>query len=391
MLFPKGEIRHQNLLTAYTDLSALVTTLKSEGFSGSVEVEFPGSKGTLFVASGEIINAEARRGADSKRMIGQEAARHLLGLSNQKDGVLHVYRMPPDRVAIVTSTLQSEIIFKDLSSDFTRLDRLIIKLREERHNGFIEILTKEHKEMGILFFLDGEVNDLLTTSETGASLVDKKSILGYLENVVKQGVIFNVYRSGGKPPLKEAPPKEALPKEVSPKEAPPKEMPPKEVTSKEMPPREPLPKEAPPKGAPPKELTPKAMGGGVKDLIPFLQDLLSKVEKLVDGASRKGTFLSGFKRSLIEKSLDYPFLDPFAGEFEYREGTIVFRGETGARDFAKGIGESLRATLDLLEEEFPKNRILPVKLRAGIESSLEQYREGLKRLGVDSVLASIFQ
>ena len=391
MLFPKGEIRHQNLLTAYTDLSALVTTLKSEGFSGSVEVEFPGCKGTLFVASGEITNAEARRETDPKRMVGQEAARHLLGLSNQKDGVLHVYRMPPDRVAIVTSTLQSEIIFKDLSSDFTRLDRLIIKLREERHNGFIEILTKEHKEMGILFFLDGEVTDLLTASETGVSLVDKKSIPGYLENVVKQGVIFNVCRSAGKLPPKETPSKEVPSKEIPPREVSPKEIPAKEISLKETPPKEMPPKEVAPKGPSPKEPAPKAMGGGVRDLIPILQDILSKVEKLVDGASRKGTFLNGFKRSLIEKSLDYPFLDPFAGEFEYREGTIVFRGETGARDFAKGVGESLRATLSLLEEEFPKNKILPVKLKAGIESSLEQYREGLRRSGVDSVLASIFQ
>jgi hypothetical protein len=329
--------------------------------------------------------------------------------------------MPPDRVAIVTSTLQSDIIFKDLASDFTRLDRLIVKLREEKHNGFIEILTKEHKWMGILFFLEGEVADLFTTSEAGATVVDKKSIPGYLENVVKQGVIFNVYRSAGKTPPKEMPPKEAPLKESPPKETPPKETPvreispkdapPKETAHKEVPPREiPLkegsPKEIPPKEMPLKELpskdltlketpskevTHKLMAGGMKDLIPILQDILSKIEKLVDGASRKGTFLKGFKRSLIEKSLEYPFLDPFAGEFEYREGTMVFKGEAGAKDFARGVSESLRTALDQLQEEFPKDRILPVKLKAGIESSLEQHREGLKRLGVDSILVSIFQ
>jgi hypothetical protein len=31
----------QKLSTAYTDLSALVSTLKSEGFSGTIEIEFP--------------------------------------------------------------------------------------------------------------------------------------------------------------------------------------------------------------------------------------------------------------------------------------------------------------------------------------------------------------
>ena len=30
MSFPKGEVRHENLLTAYTDLSALVATMKPD-------------------------------------------------------------------------------------------------------------------------------------------------------------------------------------------------------------------------------------------------------------------------------------------------------------------------------------------------------------------------
>ena len=62
-------------------------------------------------------------------------------------------------------------------------------------------------------------------------------------------------------------------------------------------------------------------------LIPILQEVLSQAEKLVDGASRiKGLFLKVFKESLLEKSEEFTFLDPFAGEFEYREGAIQFTG-----------------------------------------------------------------
>jgi len=375
-LFPKGEPKHQNLSTAYTDLSALLKTLKAEGFSGTVDVEFPGSKGTFFVASGEIINAEARKGADSRRMLGQEAAQVLLSLSNQKDGVLNVYRMPSERVAVIAGTLQSDILLKDLSSDFTRLDRLILKLREEKHNGFIEILTKEHKGMGVLFFQDGEVADLFATSESGASLVEKKTIPVFLENVVKQGVVFNVYRNQGKTPLKENPVKET---------------PVQETRVKEPPVKEPVVKETPVKEVPVKEPPGERGREGLKELIPILQDILSRVEKLVDGVSRKGTFLKEFKRSLIEKSGEYPFLDPFAGEFDYREGTIGFKGDAGAEEFAKGIGECLRVTLNHLEEELPKHKMLPAKLMLEIESFLEHNREGLKRLEVYTILLSIFQ
>ena len=98
-----------------------------------------------------------------------------------------------------------------------------------------------------------------------------------------------------------------------------------------------------------------------------------------------------FKESLVERSEAFVFLDPFAGEFEFREGTIQFTGEAGVRDFTKGIVECLVATLSLLEKELPKDKILPLKLKAGIESSLEQYSEALKRLGAEAITSSIFK
>ena len=49
------------------------------------------------------------------------------------------------------------------------------------------------------------------------------------------------------------------------------------------------------------------------------------------------------------------------------------------------------ATLSLLEKELPKDKILPLKLKAGIESSLEQYSEALKRLGAEAITSSIFK
>jgi len=98
-----------------------------------------------------------------------------------------------------------------------------------------------------------------------------------------------------------------------------------------------------------------------------------------------------FKESLVERSEEFAFLDPFAGEFEYREGAIQFTGGAGVKDFTKGIVECLVATLSLLEKELPKDKMLPLKLKAGIESSLEQYSEALKRLGVEAITSSIFK
>ncbi len=360
MIFPRGEFIHKNLSTAFTDFPALLSTLKTGDFSGIIEIEFPDNKGIIFVDSGEIINAEAKIGSDSKRIIGKEAIQILMTLSNQKDGVINIYRMLPERVAIVAGNLQHEILFKGLSTDFTRLDRLLLKLREDKHNGFIEVLTKEHQAMGVLFLEGGEPVEMFTTPESGPSVFGRKSIPIFVENAIKQGAIFDVYRSQGKILKKEI--KEV--KDV--KEV--KEI--KEVKEKKVPGR----------------------GEELKELIPILQVILSQAEKLVDGASRKkGLFNKIFKESLIEKSEEFAFLDPFAGEFEYREGMIHFTGEIGAKDFTKGIVESLVATLSGLEKELPKDKILPLKLKAGIESSLEQHNEVLKRLGVADITSSIFK
>jgi hypothetical protein len=351
MIFPRGEVLHRSLSTAFTDFPALLSTLKTGDFSGIIEIEFPENKGVIFVDSGEIINAEAKIGADSKRVIGQEAVQALLTLSNQKDGVINIYRLSPERVAIVASNLQHEILFKGLSTDFTRLDRLLLKLREEKHNGFIEVLTKEHQAMGVLFLEGGEPVEMFTTPETGPSVFGRKSIPIFVENAIKQGAIFDVYRSQGK----------ILKKEI-------KEI--KEIKEKKIPGR----------------------AEELKELITIFQEVLSEAEKLVDGSSRrKGLFHKIFKESLIEKSEEFVFLDPFAGEFEYREGAIQFTGDIGVKDFAKGIVECLVATLFGLEKELPKDKILPLKLKAGIESSLEQHSGALKRLGVNAIASSIFK
>ncbi len=350
MIFPRGEVVHQNLSTAYTDLSALVSTLQSEGFSGTIEIEFPQHKGTLFFGSGEMIDAEARAGAEPKRLVGQEATQALLGLTGQKNGMISIYRLPPERVAVVAKNLQNEIVFKGLSTDFTRLEGLLHKLREDKLSGFIEVLTKENQPMGVLFLEEGEPVEMYTQPESGPSVFGRKSIPIFVESVTKQGAVFNVYRIGGKAPKKEK--EEAV--SVSPPSPPPRV----EETN---------------------------------ELIPIFQDILSRVEKWVDGVTQRGTFLKAFNRSRMEKSGEYFFLDPFSGEFNYQDGTIRFTGETSGKDFAKGILECLRSSLPHLEKESPKNRMFPLKMRAEIESILEYHKDSMKVLGIDTDFSSFFQ
>ena len=309
MIIPKGEVRHQNLLTTYTDFPALLSSLELEGFSGIIEIDFPDNKGAVFIDSGKVINAEAKTGDDSKRTLGPEAIQYVLSLSKQKEGVLNVYRLLPEQVAIVASNLQHEILFKDLSTDFTRLDRLLLKLKEERHNGFIEILTKEHRAVGVLFLQEGEPADMFTTPASGPSVFGRKSIHTFVENAIKEGAIFNVYRGKGK----------NVQKEISAGEGP-------EHQEDE------------------------------KELILILQEILSKAEKLVDGLSEKGRFLRAFKKSLLEKVDVYPFLDPFSGEFNYENGSINLWEKSRGRILSMALDNACEMPSLNLKRNYPKTR-----------------------------------
>ena len=371
MILPKGEVRHENLLTAYTDVSALLSALKSEGFSGTVEIEFPEKEGSVFIDSGEVLNAEIKEKSNAERKIGQEAIQAFLTLSNQKNGVVNVYRLQPEHVALVVNHLQHEALFRELSTDFTRLDRLLLKLKEDKHDGFIEVLTKEKKALGVLFVEGGEPVEMFTIPESGPSVFGRKSIPVFVENVSKQGAILNVYKSSGKMFKKEKSVPESKP------------LPQRKLVVEARPVED---------SKPPVESRPPEGGKEeLKELIPILQETLSTAEKLVDAAARNGTFMVTFKKSLIEKAEAFGFLDPFAGEFEYRDGVIHFSGEVGEKEFTKGILECLNTTLVLLGKELPKNKMLPLKLIAEIKSSLERHSDTLERLGVKEVVSTSLQ
>jgi len=350
MVYPKDEIVYKNLSTAFIDLRALLSTLKSEEFSGTLEIGFPKNKGAFFILSGKVINAQAWMGTDLKRMIGPEAIQALLALENQKDGVLDLYRLPPQQIALLANSLQHEVLFKGLSTDFARFDRLLMKLREDKHDGFIEVLSREHRAIGVLYLEAGESVEVLTnTSDSQTAVIDPQSISIFVENIMKQGAILNVYKT---------------PTRIEEK---------KEETQKGK--EEPSPERK----------------DRVKELIPFFEEVFSKAEKLIDGVTKKGTFLAFLKKSFIEHSTTYGFLDPFAGEFDYRERAIRLTGELREKDFARGVVDCLRTILASVEKELPKGRLLTNKFRVEIESSLRKHQDGIKLLGLGSVVSPLLE
>jgi len=384
MTFPKGEVVHQNLSTEYTDVPDLLSTLTSNGFAGYVEIEFPQQrKGAFFIRKGQVLGAAADLGPDVVIPFGQEALDELLSLSSKEVGALNVYRLSATQVDAIITRFSAEIVFKGLTTDFVKLDKFIQKLTIEHHTGYIEIFSKTNKLMGTLFLKDGELVDLHVLSEFEYfPISEPKAIPAFLEDVIRQGGVFDVYRSlvenippeGSRP---EAEPTAKVESDDATNDE--EESCRKEADSVELNLEE------------GKEEYEEPITNGRGDALGALQEIIARTEEFVDGFSREGIFLRAFKRALIETSDAYPFLDPFTDQFDYRQGKMMLDEEVKLEHFAAGIADSFNLTLSHLKKEFPKNMNLSAHLKIELESKFKLYEDAMRRSGIQPVPQVLFK
>jgi hypothetical protein len=337
MIFPKGEVVHKNLSTSYTNLNGLLLSLKSEDFSGYVKIGFLDYEAVLFMDSGDIINAIEQSG--DKKRFGQRAISSIISKAKEQDGMINVYQLSPEMVTVLASTLKREVLYKDLSTDFTSLQRLISKLGEASHTGYIEIALKSGRGTGVIFFQEGEPLETILTAEDGNLISGTNILTKIIEEAQGAGAVFNVYRAN-------------LP------------------TSSD-------------------HMIEIGEGGDLGDLLRVLQDTISTIETVVDGLIKKGIFSSELRRILVKKSNEYPFLDPFAAEFRYKDGKIVFTGKTDIHELTRGLGECLGLTIEALSSQFSKKEILH-QMKGELDQIKADFGKEIKRFNLEATMPDIF-
>lgn len=411
MIYPQGKTIHQNLSAEYTDVSRLLSTLTGNGFSGVVEIEGGGTKGAFFISRGRMIEAVVGVDTDPPAVTGDGAVPELLALARQPQGLLHVYELSAAQVEVVTGSLRSELVFKDLSTDFIRVEQFVGKLSDEKHTGYIEILGKDGKRIGTLSLRSGESVALEVFSESGqATLFEGEAIPSVLDNAVRNGAVFNVYRSCGvtmgdpkatdKPlqgsdgPSRKASgsqgrarrePKQPGEPSVEPEkqaEAPVRPMPPEDRTAE---PKE-APESAPVEASAGKQEAEDISANGRKEFISALQRVLSKIESFIDHISKKGDFQRVFRRVCVDASDLFHFLDPFEGQFEYDSGRMRVDDAIGSDDLAVATAYCLNLVLADLNREYLKGAALPPGLKGEIESAFRHYKDAIKNSGMNFVV-----
>lgn len=300
IIIPREKPVVRDLNSYYLNIDRLIEHYQGELATGAVYFKSPIAEGALFFDEDNLINGyyiEEKKG----RLRGEAAIDQIKRVAGKNNFSVSVFQIPPERIYFWANLSNSKAIYRDLSSEFTDLEGLIKKMTDEKLSGYIDVKIGDGGESGFLFFYNGEaIGGALGNESDGLDRSDdyKKSLI---EMSRKDGGKFTVRKISFTGPGSGAK----------------KEKPPVAHTS-----AAPIKKEP----QPPKRIKrPKAEP---ERIIAMLQELLNALEGIIASNKKlKADFNTLLNRKFSKKADAYPFLDPFAAEFKYASGKIVFTGK----------------------------------------------------------------
>ncbi|MFZ1983628.1 MAG: hypothetical protein WAU91_04395 [Desulfatitalea sp.] len=299
VVFPTDKPVIRGIHSGYVDMAKLLSHYRKQVGSGCIHCKSKNLEGVLFFDPEKIINGFLNDAA--RQLHGSQAIDRLIAAAADQDMVLGVYEIAADQRAFWAGMQSATAIHSNLSTDFTDLFKLLKKMTAEKLTGFIDVALDGRNEAGRIFLMDGKFIGG-TYSETGGGLLPSEQHLNELiAKTANAKGTFNVF-SIAAPPAKKAETK-------APPEA-----------------------EVPHQG------------------IAAMAELLALTEQVVAREKKTSTdFQTLLKKQFIDKVDQYPFLDPFAAELEYRDGEITFSGQVEESVFVKGIFASAQGLVHELD------------------------------------------
>ncbi len=411
MIVPRGKPVHENLSTSYVNVAALLADLQVNEFTGYVSVEFWGYSGYVFLSRGQIVNAyEVTETATLRE---RQALESLLSRAQARNGKVGFFQHPEEVIQAITGIIDGEPVHRDLSSDFTNLEKLVEKLIKSGAVWYVEVLFEQEQGGGIIYIFDERAEAVVSIAPTAGSEYTTalgKEGLALIYDRIVHGATFNVYRGTSAPaamttikppvvpPRTETPPFGPPPGGRSSSVAPVSELVPPTLRAPEVPP---LPSASPvvdtvlvedEDSDSPLELEDESIRPLTREqyaeLVGLMGEVVHAVESGVTEALRRADFVPSFREALINIATHYPFLDPFAAEFEYADGVATFRGKARPADFVVGLSQALRLTIAELDRRSPETH-----LRRHIEAALralhQRRRAEFERYGLEIATSEI--
>jgi hypothetical protein len=445
MFIPRGKTVQENLATSYVQLDALVADLCEGGFSGVVEVVLHDRDSFVIVNTGDVAAVVERR-SDHAQARGKAAyncttVEQLAERSRLERGRLSIYRYSTATASAVAGRINAQPLYAGLTTEFTDLEKMILKLVGERdREWFIEINT-EHGPRALIHLRDGRYRILDSTEDGLEEGADSMDVTGntplgkLLHECSRARATFDVYFSDGTEGAEAA-------QDVSGKSATPEAVSPDDVNLSRQPGRQASPdlaaadledkerSERPdksqlavlesPKPSLSAEVAPAmaasfsaGFAGGASEGEPFdvlsgsaqlsaspdaeamaeikrmMGEIARTIEEAAQAVDRPDSFSMSLRAGQLKIADRYPFLDPFMGEIEYLGGEIVFIGQATAEEFITGLTEALKLAVEAVLRSTNYTDRFRAYVIEDLQKLLAREREAFERFGLDRVIEQI--
>ncbi len=308
IVIPKSRPVIEGLNSFYLNVGRFI-----EHFSGEVPtagIHFLSNKaeGVVFIDEHSILNGIFTGKSGTLR--GAEAVDYITKNAGENNLAVSVYEIEPEHIHYWSNLLNAEVIHGKLSTEFTDLKKLIMKMQSEKLTGYVEVTIEGVPEKGTVFLNMGSISGTLFPWSREKLVNSRQEMEKLIETSKKSGGEFNVYQVN----LIHNNFAETL------------------DTSKEE--------------------TVEAASPDIDILI--VEELLNIFENTFN-TNKKGStdFKTLLRRKFVEKADAYDFLDPFVAEFEYTDGKIHYSGNASTSVLARGIIDCIKEIAEEADIYYP--------------------------------------
>jgi len=324
IIIPHAKPAIKNLNSFYLDMEKLIEHYQAELSCGGIHLKSHAAEGLIFFDEDTITNVFFQE--KNNLIDGIFARDELIRNLNVQNFMVSVYQIGPDKLHFWSNLSYAEDLYCDLSTDATALDDLVKRMNTENLTGYIDVAIKGTPDHGRILFNHGNIIGVTCSWQQDESSDTKQNLQRLILKSNNSGASFNVKHidlgrfqgNGG---------------------------------------------------------SSAAVTHTPAKVIAFLQILLSSLESLITAEKRiKTDFDTLLKKKFFEKADIYEFLDPFAAEVQYANGTFEFTGDTPLSQIVKGITESV---LELADElgllSLLMQKLNPLK---------KEYQDEITRFGI---------
>ena len=287
VVIPRQQPVLENLNIYYLNVRKLLEHFQGEIGTGGVYFKSHVAEGVIFFDQNELLSGFLQD--RDIEISGDNAIDRLLEAGDDYNFNVNIYEIGTEEVYFWASIPAAEKIYQDLSTEFTDLEGLIKKMSSEKLTGYIDVSIGNGKEKGLIFLINGKIMGGSYSWGNGSPSPSKKNQDLLIQKTKDLGGSFNVCQI----PLT------------------------KTETEREL-------------GLEGSKHPEKA--------IEILEELLGIFEELVRLKGKKRIdFEKLLKQKLVEHADRYAFLDPFAGEFEYRQQKITFSGQANDQNLVVAV------------------------------------------------------